>query len=64
MRLWFDVLSDLFVNISAGWFAVVFIESNIESIDNRLDVFYLLLRIVSAIVALVIAKIFRQEAQQ
>lgn len=59
--VWLDVLSDLFVNLSAGWLAIVFIEPQIGPVKN---IFLLLLRCFSAILSLVIAKILREEAKK
>lgn len=56
--LW-AVLSDLFVNLSAGWFGFLFIESNII-LAERIDA--LLLRLFWGIMSLIVAYIFRKLA--
>ena len=35
--LWLDVIADLFINLSAGWFAVVFIEPQVYPIRTIQD---------------------------
>jgi len=62
MQHWLSVLSDLFVNLAAGWFAIVFIEPQISGISSE-TMLPLILRLIAGIVSLAIAKRFRQEAK-
>lgn len=61
--IWFEVLSDLFVNISAGWFGVVFIEPQLGLVNTKVDIFWLLFKILSGIISLFIAKYFKEKAR-
>lgn len=58
--LWFNVVSDLFVNLSAGWFGAAFIlpaiSENILTVDFRL----LTADIILGILSLVLAGVFRK----
>lgn len=53
--VWFTVISDLFVNLSAGWFGVVLIAPNFLTKKSPLKYFLLTSDIVAGIVSLVIA---------
>ncbi len=59
--IWLEILSDLFVNLSAGWLAVAFIEPQINSTRN---ISLLLFKLILAIVSLIIAKSLREEAKK
>lgn len=58
MIAWVSVLSELFVNLSAGWFALVIIE---PKLNPNLTLIELLSRLFSGIIALLIAKYLRQQ---
>ena len=58
----FSVLSDLMVNLAAGWFALVFIEPQISGLSKEI-ILPLIFRLVAGIVCLAIAKKFREEAK-
>ncbi|MBI3577740.1 hypothetical protein HY086_06915 [Candidatus Gottesmanbacteria bacterium] len=59
-QTWLEILSDLFVNIAAGWFALVFIEPQLASV---LNISALILRFLSGMMSLMIAKQFKEEAK-
>lgn len=58
-KTWFEILSELFVNLAAGWFAVVFIEPQI-GLNNRWLLFF---KFLLGILTLVVAKMFREEGK-
>jgi hypothetical protein len=57
---WFDIISDLFINLSAGWFGAAFIlpavSENLLTIDFRL----LTADIILGILSLILAKVLRK----
>lgn len=60
-KAWLEVLSELFVNIAAGWFAIVFIEPQLGGIRS---IGPLLFRLILGMFSLVVAKFFREEAKK
>ncbi|MEK7543731.1 MAG: hypothetical protein AAB557_02590 [Patescibacteria group bacterium] len=58
--VWFEIVSELFVNLSAGWFAVVFIEPQLGTLKTPWE---LLFRFFLGIISLFIAKSLREEVQ-
>lgn len=62
MNSWLSVLSDLFVNLAAGWFALILIELQISKFDSA-TFLSLTGRFVVAILTLLIAKIFREKTK-
>jgi len=62
VQQWLSVLSDLFVNLAAGWFVVVFIEPQVSGVTSQ-TVPPLILRLIAGILSLTIAKRFREEAK-
>jgi len=64
VRIWFEVISELFVNIAAAWFAFVFIENQLSTIHSVEDVFGLILRTLLGILSLFIAKFLREKARK
>lgn len=61
MATWFDVLSELFVNISAAWFAVAVIEPQINIIQTKQDLLTLIFKLFLGIISLVVAKHLREK---
>lgn len=61
--MWFQILSELFINLSAGWFGLVLIENQFNKKSSD-DVLGLILRILIGIISLFIAKLFREKAEQ
>lgn len=59
-KVWSEILSELFVNLSAGWFAVVFIEPQLGLLKSAWP---LLFRFFLGILTLVIAKRLREEVK-
>lgn len=59
-QLWFPLLSDLFVNLSAGWFGAVFVVSTKSRLQSRHDVGLLITNLLFAILALLIAYLFKK----
>lgn len=57
--IWLEILSELFVNLSAAWFAVVFVEPQLGLIDRFSDVLWLILKAISGILSLFVAKHLR-----
>jgi hypothetical protein len=55
--LWLGILSELFINLAAGWFGVVFIVVNI---DGKTTFENLIFKTFLGILSLLIAKQFRQ----
>jgi len=55
--LWLGILSDLFINLVAGWFGFVFIEL---SINTRFTIPNLIFKILLGILSLLVAKQLRQ----
>jgi len=60
--VWFGILSDLFVNIAAAWFAVVFVEVQVSSFQTGENVLVLLLKLLVGILSLFLAKYLREKA--
>lgn len=60
---WFIVLSELFVNLSAGWFVVVFIEPQINPPLTVEKLLALIFKLILGILSLVIAKYLREERE-
>lgn len=58
--LWLSIISELFVNLSAGWFGAAFIlpavSENIFTVDPKL----LTADIILGILSLILAKVFRK----
>lgn len=61
---WFLVLSELFVNIAAAWFGLVFIETQLSSVRGFGDVSNLIFKFLIGILSLVIAKVFRSRGEK
>lgn len=59
-KTWFEILSELFVNLAAGWFAVILIEPYV-GVKN---VWLLFFKLFLGIVTLMLAKVFREEGRQ
>ena len=64
MRIWYQLISELFVNLAAGWFAVVFIQPYIEPIQSAQDILWLLFKTLSGIISMFAAKFFREKSQR
>lgn len=60
-KTWFEVLSELFVNLSAGWFMLVLVELHIGSMEN---IWLLIYRFFLGMLTLTIAKLFREESKK
>lgn len=59
MKNWFGIISDLMVNLSAGWLAVIFIEPQKSPID--LIVFLsIIAKLTCAIMSLIFTKYLRE----
>ncbi len=65
MKVWFEIISELFVNLAAGWLGVVFgdmpIVVNSPSLSN---IVALLFKFILAIICLLIAKYFKQKIRR
>lgn len=59
-NVWFEILSDLFVNLAAGWLGVVVVILPVTRLKRKIDWFGLTMNIVLATVSLVIAYKLRQ----
>ncbi len=60
-KTWFEILSELFVNLAAGWFAVVFIEPQFGSVGT---VWFLIHRFILGMLSLSFAKLLRDESKK
>lgn len=60
-KTWFEIFSELFVNLAAGWYALVFIEPQLSGSVNGLALF---LRFIFGTISLIAAKQFREEAKK
>jgi len=58
--LWFSLLSDLFVNLSAGWFGAVFIVLPRVHLQNKNNLGLLITNLLFAILALLIAYLLKK----
>lgn len=58
--VWFEIFSELLVNLSAFWFSLLLIE---QQIINRFDFFLLIARVIAGIISLIIAKYLREEVK-
>ena len=58
---WLEILSELFVNLAAGWLIFVFIEPQLGPVKNPL---LLTLRFILGILTLIIAKYFRDRSKK
>ena len=63
MRIWYDILADLLVNLAAGWFGAVFIAPNFFGIRSPLDWIVLTGDFVMGIVSLSIAMRLKRAAK-
>jgi len=57
---WFEITSELFVNVAAAWFAIVLIEPQFDKALSLLDILWLILKLVAGIISMYIAKYFRK----
>lgn len=62
MTIWFGILSDLFVNIAAAWFAVVFIEPQLNPISTLEEFSFLMYKLVIGIISLYLAKCLKENS--
>lgn len=63
MKTWFQIGSELFVNLAAGWFAIVFIEPQVSELTPE-TILVLTARLVVGILSLYAAKKLREEAER
>ena len=61
--MWYQILSELFVNFAAAWFAVVFIEPQINPIQTAQDFGALIVRFGFGILSLLAAKYLRERSR-
>lgn len=59
-----DVLSQLFTNLSAGWFGIVLIIPGVTKLDNFDDFFWLTKNLLFGILSLLIAMILSQKGEK
>jgi len=64
VKVWFEVISDLFVNIAAAWFVAAFIETQFYSFHSQEDIFLLLFKILNGILSLFAAKYLREKSRR
>lgn len=62
--IWLEILSELFVNLAAGWFALVFIEPRFSSLDTFEMFLVLTAKGSLGILSLLLAKYLREEARK
>ena len=61
MKIWFEVFSELYINLAAGWFALVFIEPQISG-SPQIAIPRLTLDILAGILSLYYGKKFKEAA--
>ena len=64
MRVWYQIISELFVNLAAGWFGFVFVETQFSSIQTTEDILWLIFRIGLGMLSLFIAKFLREKTKR
>ena len=52
---WFIILSDLFVNLAAGWFGIILIGPALANISSFIDILWLLSNVIIGIICLLLA---------
>jgi hypothetical protein len=62
--VWFQIISELLINIAAAWFIVAFVEPYIEPARTTEDFLWLMFKILSGIITLFAAKFFREKSQR
>ena len=62
--MWFQIISELFVNLAAGWFGAVFIEIQISKIQSSADILLLIFKFNIGILSLFIAKFLREKSKR
>lgn len=62
--MWYQIISELFVNIAAAWFGAAFIETQINIPDTGKDILSLIFRFLTGILSLFIAKYFREKVRR
>lgn len=58
--MWYQIISELLVNLAAGWFGVVIIDLLIKEVSTFGDLVSLLIKLGFAIISLLAAKYFRE----
>jgi len=61
--VWFEILSDLFVNLAAGWFGLVLIETQLSPVTDISSVFFLTFKTLLGILSLILAKRLKEESK-
>lgn len=61
--MWYQVISELFVNLAAGWFGVVLFEPQLGSIRTREDILWLIFKVLLGIISLFGAKYWREKSK-
>ena len=64
VRVWFEIFSEFFVNLSVAWFALVIVEPQVSSINSLSELFLLTYRVILGILSLVLAKYFREQSRK
>ena len=65
MVIWFEIISELFVNISAGWFAVAFVDIQTVIVAPSYEkILILIFKAFFGIISLFIAKFFREKVRK
>jgi hypothetical protein len=62
--VWLEIFSDLFVNLAAAWFTIIFIQPSIYLTGSISDLFWLFYKFLLGMLSLFIAKYFREEVKQ
>ena len=62
--IWLEILSELFVDLAAAWFAVAFIEPQFGIINTFSDILWLILKVFAGIISLFVAKHLREKARR
>lgn len=57
---WFEILSDLFINLSAGWFGAVIIVPNFAGLNRSLNFLVLTVDVIFGMFFLVLAFRFKK----
>jgi len=64
MLIWYQIISELFVNIAAAWFVVIFIEPQISDLSSKEKILALIFRSCLGILSLFFAKYFREKTRR
>jgi len=62
--MWFEIISELFVNLAAGWFGLVLFVPQFSRITTSQDFLLLIFKFLLGIISLFAAKFFREKTRR